>query len=255
MPPKPLFSWRHGILHSDLPATTKLVLLVLSCHMTDVGDSCFPSMRTIARETGLSRRAVITHIKKARAAGWLRVQKRKSRNGEHFANNYLVAVPAPIAGGEPQSLPPVEGGERPAGGGERQWGKVVNDVHFNATGNSKDIHPPTCACARGSKRTENHKRRLALETGDDEWLVICDLDVPVIAQELPALEEADVVQAFREIDLWYRRECRDPQNTRCPDVRTPIEWRSFLRRWLNEVAAERQARKSAPNQKKRVACG
>ena len=68
---KHFFSWRAAILASDLPATTRHVLLTLSCHMNDLGQSCFPSMELLAAETGLSKRSVVEHISIARALGWI----------------------------------------------------------------------------------------------------------------------------------------------------------------------------------------
>lgn len=65
------WTWRHAIIESDLPPTTRHVLLTISCHMNDRGEGCFPSMRELARETGRSLRAVCEHINVAIEAGWL----------------------------------------------------------------------------------------------------------------------------------------------------------------------------------------
>jgi hypothetical protein len=94
---KPLFSWRHAIIQSDLPPTTRHLLLTLSVHMTDAGESCFPSTETLARETGLSKKAVIKHIRVARDSGWLRVGVaglgRLSDNRQWKRHEYMVAFP------------------------------------------------------------------------------------------------------------------------------------------------------------------
>jgi len=66
-----LFSWRHAVLKSDLPATTKLVLLTLACHMNDVGGSCFPSKEQLMHETNLSEQTVVKHLKLAKKSGWI----------------------------------------------------------------------------------------------------------------------------------------------------------------------------------------
>lgn len=97
-----LFSWRHAILESELPSTTRHVLLTLSCHMSDAGDSCFPSTRKLSRETGLSERAVITHLKKAKAAGWLKVGLHGFGDRRWRSHEYTVSIPQ---GTEPDSAP------------------------------------------------------------------------------------------------------------------------------------------------------
>ncbi|WP_161632273.1 helix-turn-helix domain-containing protein [Aliihoeflea sp. 2WW] len=76
----PLVSkWRLGIMQSGLPATTRHVLLTLSCFMSNSAGHCYPTTRQIAQATGLSERAVCTHIARAAQAGWLRVSMRNGR--------------------------------------------------------------------------------------------------------------------------------------------------------------------------------
>lgn len=66
-----LFTWRSAICDSELPSTSRHVALTLSLHMSERGDSCFPSVRRLADETGLSRRTVQRHLKELVEAGWL----------------------------------------------------------------------------------------------------------------------------------------------------------------------------------------
>ena len=91
---KIIFSWRHAIVESDLPSTTRHVLLTLSLHMNDVGESCFPSIERIAKETGLSRMSVITHLHKARDAGWIKIGNHGFRGQRWRANEYFCNFPA-----------------------------------------------------------------------------------------------------------------------------------------------------------------
>ena len=67
----PLFRWRSAIAQSELQPTTRHVLLTLSLHMNELGENCFPSTRTLAKETGLSERSVCTHLQMAKELGWL----------------------------------------------------------------------------------------------------------------------------------------------------------------------------------------
>jgi hypothetical protein len=63
--------------------------------MNDGGEGCFPTVALLVKETGLSRSAVLKHIGKARAAGWIKVGLH-GFSGQRWANNeYRVAWPEP----------------------------------------------------------------------------------------------------------------------------------------------------------------
>ncbi len=66
-----VFSWREAIQLSELPAPTRHVLLNLSIYMNDKGGNCFPSVELQAKDTGLSKRSVITHLQIACDKGFL----------------------------------------------------------------------------------------------------------------------------------------------------------------------------------------
>lgn len=89
----PLFSWRTAIARSELPSTTKLVALVLSLFMSELGDGCFPSYSTIAARCSLSRNATIRHVRALTKLGWLEKTKRRRRDGESESNLYRALVP------------------------------------------------------------------------------------------------------------------------------------------------------------------
>jgi hypothetical protein len=93
-----LFTWRSAIAsqQSKLPASARLVALVLSLHMSEKGDSAFPGFARLARETGLDRRTVIRQIKKLRKDGWLELLERggpKAGKRGGRANVYRAVVP------------------------------------------------------------------------------------------------------------------------------------------------------------------
>ena len=87
----PFFSWRSAILKSSIPPTTKLVLLTLSCHMNDAGESCYPSINLLCSETGLSNRAVITHLHNAAEWGWINVRKQGLAGQQWSRNSYQLS--------------------------------------------------------------------------------------------------------------------------------------------------------------------
>lgn len=82
----PLFSWRSAITESDLPATTRLVALVLSLHMNERGGSCYPSQSTLARETGLHPETVKEHLRTLRTEGWLVAKEMQGKTTRYTAD-------------------------------------------------------------------------------------------------------------------------------------------------------------------------
>lgn len=128
------WTWRHALLKSDLPATTRHVLLTISCFMNDVGGGCYPTQEQLAEATGLSNRAVRQHIDVAVKAGWL-VRKEHGFRGQKWRNHeYEAAWPIldvvgdASEGAEPASSALPEGAEPRAEGAERGSEKVRNDV-------------------------------------------------------------------------------------------------------------------------------
>lgn len=91
--PNASWTWRHAILKSNLPATTRHVLLTISCFMNDTGDGCYPTTKQLAEASGLSERAVCEHIGKATAAGWLVVTVHGFKGQKWKNNQYEAAWP------------------------------------------------------------------------------------------------------------------------------------------------------------------
>ena len=68
----PLFTWRSAVVAAaDLTSAEKLTALVLSLHMNEVGDSCFPSVSTLVTKTSLSRRTVQYALRGLEENEWL----------------------------------------------------------------------------------------------------------------------------------------------------------------------------------------
>ncbi|MPZ45112.1 MAG: hypothetical protein GEV05_17300 [Betaproteobacteria bacterium] len=144
-PPGLLFRWRWLIAseHGPSSPTTRHVLLTLALHMAADGSRAFPSEQRLAQETGLSERAVSTHLRLASEQGWI-VRRRRRQVGKDWAQYdwaqyvYQAAVPAGLPAPEPNSGPmpnAVEGDSRaPAPGGDL----VPNHVPLNATRNATD---------------------------------------------------------------------------------------------------------------------
>ncbi|MBL1422445.1 MAG: helix-turn-helix domain-containing protein [Alphaproteobacteria bacterium] len=119
-----IWSWRKAINQCpELQSTTAHVLLVISCYINDMGTGAYPTIKTIAEDTKLSPKSVITHLQKAREAGFLRVKKH-GFGGQKWARNEYFAVYPDEKGGEPRS----KTGEIEQKGGEPRSKKAVNLV-------------------------------------------------------------------------------------------------------------------------------
>lgn len=144
------YTWRQAIIRSELPATTRHVLLTLACHINDAGESAYPSIDLLAFETSLSRRAVISHLQAATALGWIRTSKHGFAGQKWARNEYDPRIPDGFVPLDPPSKRAPEGGEPNdkkvvnesnrlskkvvnvvPEGGEPDDKKVVNHVHSN----------------------------------------------------------------------------------------------------------------------------
>lgn len=127
-----VWSWRHAVLKSGLPAPTRHLLLTLSCYMNDLGDGCYPTVETLVENTGLSKRSIITHIAMAVDAGWLEKRLHGFKGSEWRNNEYRACFPDDYAlqnrgaGDAPQ---PEKRGAAGAHGGAGDAPNVVQEVH------------------------------------------------------------------------------------------------------------------------------
>lgn len=87
------WTWQQAILDSDLAPTTRHVLLTIGCYMNQLGEGSYPSMRTLAVKTGLSARAVCTHVEKAAKAGWIRIAAHGFAGTKWRRNEYVACWP------------------------------------------------------------------------------------------------------------------------------------------------------------------
>jgi hypothetical protein len=88
------WSYRAAVAESDLPAGTKLVLLVLSLRVNDMGDPTWPSYNTIARDASISRNSAIKHVANAVAHGWISRERRyNAQLRKNDSNAYRLQTP------------------------------------------------------------------------------------------------------------------------------------------------------------------
>lgn len=128
-----LFTWRSALCESGLPPTTRHVGLTLSLHMSERGDSAFPSVSTLAEETGLARRTVQRHLRALQDEGWIEPDgwaSYKTVGGEQKTRRYRATVPDE-QGGVRDAPPSARAREQEAPqGGDREtppWGKGASE--------------------------------------------------------------------------------------------------------------------------------
>jgi hypothetical protein len=100
-------SWRlvEKVWDLDLPPIQQHVLLALARHADDDGRRCFPSVATLARETGRSRRTVQQILRELASAGVLAIAH--PGGGRGVATEYAIRLgqvaPKPAGAGEGRS--------------------------------------------------------------------------------------------------------------------------------------------------------
>lgn len=149
-----LFTWRSAIAskHGPHSSITRHVLLTLSLHMNERGESCFPSMDLLAEETALSRRAVVEHLQVAAKAGWIGKRDMRKPNSQGWRRvEYFAVIPKVVAAkfhdeqGDAPGAPasdatggdapgaPARRGARHAKGGAPERMNVVHPVHSSSS--------------------------------------------------------------------------------------------------------------------------
>ena len=109
--------WIQGVRDSELRSTTKLVLFVLSTYMDNDGRECYPSIRLLSTNSGLSRTSLSHHLDVAQSAGWIYKIKRKSETSTWQNNEYLATIGGKASGPRGGQSDGPRGGQREVTGG------------------------------------------------------------------------------------------------------------------------------------------
>lgn len=111
----PVDRWRNAVLSKDGPRdpSTRLMLMTLSMHMDPDGTNAWPSQKTLATRTGLTRRTVQRHLRLAEHDGWI-ARGRGPKHGRNWRlTSYQACLPEGVEGGVTVA-PPVENVASPA---------------------------------------------------------------------------------------------------------------------------------------------
>lgn len=93
------WTWQQAVLESDVPSTLKLVLLVVGCHMNQMGEGCYPSLRTLAKKASLSLPCVHQQVALAAEMGWLRIEQHGLKGQKWRRNEYFATWPEAVKPG------------------------------------------------------------------------------------------------------------------------------------------------------------
>src|SRR5918999_5005804 len=108
------YEWQRAILASDLPSTTKLVLMALSTHINKETGLAFPSIRTLMKETSLGSEAVVKHIGDAKKAGWIEIGNHGYQDQRWARKSYRPRIPVNLKEGVSPSKTPYDIGVSPS---------------------------------------------------------------------------------------------------------------------------------------------
>lgn len=175
--------------HGPQDPSTRLVLFVLSLHMSPAGERCFPSQKLIATRSALSERSVRVHLGLAEAGGWIGIYRKRRPGQAWFVNEYVATIPkeladlvkekpwvedpgyqrpAESAGDTRQDLPPVS--QHPANGAGHPADNVEHPAEFASTGGSlrhdtrQDL-PPNSSSNSPSNSSKNIPKERAAHAG------------------------------------------------------------------------------------------
>ena len=130
--PETPWSWRFAFAsNTDLDKAAKAVLQVIAMHTNDCGEGCFPSIETIALESGYSKRSVILAIQDAAEKGWLKIEKHGFAGQKWKRNHYIPQWPERQYGGAATAPPSEKVVQSTQEGGAVHDQKVVQPLHSN----------------------------------------------------------------------------------------------------------------------------
>ncbi len=87
-----VWSFNDAVWKSDLDTTAKLVLLAIERYANNQTQSCFPTVRTLAKDASCSSRTVFRKFNELKEAGFLEIEPRYKGN-EQISSVYWLSLP------------------------------------------------------------------------------------------------------------------------------------------------------------------
>ena len=122
--------WRKAVCESDLPATARHVLLVLSLYPSAMTPVPFPSLRELGRMCAHNAEVVRRNLALAEKAGWIRREARFVEDGKgggrQTSNAYLLTTPGAPPPTKSRGAPPTKSRAQE---GDNVKGSASNEAH------------------------------------------------------------------------------------------------------------------------------
>jgi DNA-binding MarR family transcriptional regulator len=203
----PLFTWRSAVASSDLPMAVKCVAFALSLHMNERGGSCFPAVKTLAKEASCGTRTVQRSVRALVRDGWLAMEA----GGGNRSNIYHALTPATVAP-LPQEHP-----RHTDGGG------VPETTHTPATVAYEDVKESVIE----DVKTVYDQWRQARGKTNGRYATISPKRRQKIQARLREFSVADLIRAINAVafDPWSERDQHD-------DITVLFKSREAVERWL-----------------------
>jgi DNA-binding transcriptional ArsR family regulator len=174
------------VLKQDLRPVRKLVLVAIASHADKYDHSCFPKVRTIAKEASLDPRSVHRHLRELERAGLVRIEKKYRGKGRQ-PNTYWL------------NMPP-----EPATRGMTPCDSRVADKRNHYSNHKKEARQDTSVprgqrsgLTIGQQREQQLQNELAKRLGRDGWEVLAAFPekVPLLTGKLQrgTLKQSDLV--------------------------------------------------------------
>lgn len=214
----------------------KLVLVKLADSANDDG-VCWPSLRTLERDLGMTRSTVARHVKSLGEAGFLTVEERRHADGGLRSNLYHLC--GAVSGG---GVPP--GRDTPVPPGR-------DTLHrLGGTPLEPPVEPPTEPKTPG--------RAVARRAPNPIWDVLVELYGPPLDNDRGKLARGRIVSDVRErlIQAGFRDPDSAVDEVRRRYVALSSEWssrataRALVENWhvAGQLAAEPKARGMSPEE-------
>jgi hypothetical protein len=136
------YEWQRAILASDLPSTTKLVLMALSTHLNKETGLAFPSIRVLMKEASLGSEAVVKHIGDAKKAGWIEIGNHGYQDQRWAQKSYRPRIPVNLKEGVSPSKTPYDIGVSPSETRQKVGGVSIEREGVSIEREGVSIEPP-----------------------------------------------------------------------------------------------------------------
>jgi len=89
----PVWSWTDAVARADVPPLTKLVCLNIARYLSSAGKGWRITIEEMMRDTAMAKQSIVTHLKRAVAAGLLIAKRHHDGKGHRTTTEYVPRFP------------------------------------------------------------------------------------------------------------------------------------------------------------------